>query len=395
MVYPTDRKDVRMCSELHEKLMELLGKGGIILRVQNRDRSISDFWLVEATPDVIASAERWKLQPQPLIKTIIEDYEAFEPTGVTYGDVSSNDPASRTTTNDSRIPDPHRLQGIVNQQDAPRDLKMISWPRSKRFPRNPYSYKYDRPSQSPYPIGIIDGGIDPGNSEFDGVRHDLRWHFGPRIVANHKATHQDDSTDRYGEKNFHGSCVASKAIGSTVGVSRTTQLTVFKISSWLSDASWAFGQVRNTRTPIVVYPWATVDAAATPLGHEFSAIKDIISDILSDGGVIVVSAGNAQHRSALADTFPSMLEPEFWRTMQPNRTAFIVVGAVRSSNSWRYESGSVAPFSQQSGLGPTGEYWAPGEAIRCAGANGHRTADGTSFAAPMVGLSDSKAYTTF
>lgn len=182
MVYPKDRKNDGMCSELHEKLMELLGKGGVILRVEFRDREkhITDFWLVEATPEIINHVERWKLQPQPLVSgrhahtsqkadyhevgDIIEDYKAFEPTGVTYGNVSSDDPGSRTTTNDSRTSDPHWLQNIFVQQDAPRDLCMISWPKDKRFPQKPYGYRYDRPSQSAYPIGIIDGGIDPGNS---------------------------------------------------------------------------------------------------------------------------------------------------------------------------------------------------------------------------------------
>ncbi|KAL8654196.1 MAG: hypothetical protein Q9226_003530 [Calogaya cf. arnoldii] len=373
-----------MCSELHNKLIELLGKGGIILRVELREKGITDFWLVEANPEIIAYVLRWKSQPQPLVKDVIEDYKAFEPTGITYGNVSSDGSGARTTTNDSRLPDRHWLKSIFLQQHAPRDLSMISWPKSTRFPKKPYGYRYDRPSQSAYPIGVIDGGIDPGNSEFDGVRHDLRWYYGPSIRANDQAREQDDSTDRYGKRNFHGSCVASKAIGSTVGVSRTTQLTIFKVSSWLSDASWAFAAVRNSRTPIVVYPWATIDAAPAKLGPDLSTIKDIISDILEDGGIIVVSAGNAQHRSALADTFPSTLEREFRRTLQPNRHAFIVVGAVRSSSDFWSEAGSIAKFSQRSLLGPTGEYWAPGEAIRCAGEKGQQTVDGTSYAAPMV-----------
>lgn len=148
--------------------------------------------------------------------------------------------------------------------------------------------------------------------------------------------------------------------------------------------------MRNSRTPIVVYPWAYINTATTQLRRDLSTIKDIISDILEDGGIIVVSAGNAQTRSALADTFPSTLERDFRRTLQPNRHAFIVVGAVRSSTSFWSEAGSIAKFSQRSLLGPSGEYWAPGEAIRCAGPNGHQMADGTSFAAPMVGLSNSQ-----
>ncbi|KAI4253606.1 MAG: hypothetical protein L6R42_007522, partial [Xanthoria sp. 1 TBL-2021] len=166
--------------------------------------------------------------------------------------------------------------------------------------------------------------------EFDGVRHDLRWYYSPSIRKSNKATPQDDSTDKYGKRNFHGSCVASKVIGATDGVSRTSQLTIFKVSSLLSDATWAFAAVRNSRIPIVVYPWAYINTATTQLRRDLSTIKDIISDILEGGGIVVVSAGNAQHRSALADTFPSTLEGDFRRTLQPNRHAFIVVGAVRS-----------------------------------------------------------------
>ncbi|KAL8881125.1 MAG: hypothetical protein Q9198_001608 [Flavoplaca austrocitrina] len=392
MIYPIDRKDVRMCSELHDKLMELLGKGGIILRVEFRERAITDFWLIEATPNLIAYIDRWKTQSPPLVKAILEDYRAFAPTGVTYGNLTLNDPAAQSTTNNTQVSDPHWLQNIFIQQDAPLDLKMVSWPKWRRFPSNPYGYRYDRPSQSAYEIGIIDGGIDPRNSEFDGVRHDLRWYYGPSIRAHNRATQEDDSTDQYGKRNFHGSCVASKAIGSTDGVSRTTQLSIFKVSSWLSDASWAFAQVRNSRTPIVVYPWATINAAPDPLGQDLATIKDIISDILNDGGIIVVSAGNAQRRSALADTFPSTLEREFKRTLQTNRQAFIVVGAVKSKGNFWNEAGSIATFSQRSVIGREGEYWAPGEAIRCAGPNGHQFADGTSFAAPMVGFTSFDAY---
>lgn len=217
----------------------------------------------------------------------------------------------------------------------------------------------------------------------------MRWYYSPSIRKSNKATPQDDSTDKYGKRNFHGSCVASKVIGATDGVSRTSQLTIFKVSSLLSDATWAFAAVRNSRIPIVVYPWAYINTATTQLRRDLSTIKDIISDILEGGGIVVVSAGNAQHRSALADTFPSTLEGDFRRTLQPNRHAFIVVGAVRSSTSFWSEAGSIAKFSQRSLLGASGEYWAPGEAIRCAGPNGHQMADGTSFAAPMVGLSNS------
>ncbi|KAL8884660.1 MAG: hypothetical protein Q9215_007343 [Flavoplaca cf. flavocitrina] len=347
MIYPIDRKDVRMCSELHDKLMELLGKGGIILRVEFRERAITDFWLIEATPNLIAYIDRWKTQSPPLVKAILEDYRAFAPTGVTYGNLTLNDPAAQSTTNNTQVSDPHWLQNIFIQQDAPLDLKMVSWPKWRRFPSNPYGYR---------------------------------------------ATQEDDSTDQYGKRNFHGSCVASKAIGSTDGVSRTTQLSIFKVSSWLSDASWAFAQVRNSRTPIVVYPWATINAAPDPLGQDLATIKDIISDILNDGGIIVVSAGNAQRRSALADTFPSTLEREFKRTLQTNRQAFIVVGAVKSKGNFWNEAGSIATFSQRSVIGREGEYWAPGEAIRCAGPNGHQFADGTSFAAPMVGFTSFDAY---
>lgn len=74
MVYPKDRKDVRMCSELHDKLMELLGKGGVILRVEFREKHITDFWLVEATSEIIVHVERWKLQPQPLVSDKTRSY---------------------------------------------------------------------------------------------------------------------------------------------------------------------------------------------------------------------------------------------------------------------------------------------------------------------------------
>lgn len=146
---------------------------------------------------------------------------------------------------------------------------MVSWPPSKRFyhdpDRYPYGYRFLEPSQSTYPIGIIDSGIDPENrvyleyidtmnirsnvsQEFDHVRPNLRWYYGP----NTRAT--QDSSDTDGNLNFHGSCVASKAIGSTDGVYPTDRMSIFKISGMLSDTSWAFAEVRNSQTPIVVYP---------------------------------------------------------------------------------------------------------------------------------------------
>ncbi|KAL8952144.1 MAG: hypothetical protein Q9222_001921 [Ikaeria aurantiellina] len=244
------------------------------------------------------------------------------------------------------------LQNIFIQTDAPRDLSMISWPKFSRFPQKPKWLQ-------------------------ESTRELV-------IIKDNKATQTDDSKDEDEKRTFHGSCVASKAIGETDGVSRTSQLTVFKIGRLLSDATWAFAAVRNTRTPIVVCPWVYVNTAPRQLRRDLSTIKDIISDILEGGGIIVVSAGNEQSRSALADTFPSTLEADSKQNMQPNRYAFIVAGAVRASKSFWNEAGSIAKFSQRSLLGPAGEYWAPGEAIRCAGPNGHQMGDGTSYAAPMV-----------
>lgn len=65
MVYPSDRKDVRRCAELNDKLIELLGKPSIILRSVFQERSITDFWLIETTPAGVPYIERWMAPPQP------------------------------------------------------------------------------------------------------------------------------------------------------------------------------------------------------------------------------------------------------------------------------------------------------------------------------------------
>ena len=67
MVYPIDRKDPRLCSELDERLKGLPSASSkIVLRV-GFQKFITDFWLIEATTEVIAYVQRWKEQPQPLV----------------------------------------------------------------------------------------------------------------------------------------------------------------------------------------------------------------------------------------------------------------------------------------------------------------------------------------
>lgn len=68
MVYPIDRKDPRLCSELDERLRGLpRASSKIILRVEFQKKAITDFWLIETTTEVIAYVQRWKEQPQPLV----------------------------------------------------------------------------------------------------------------------------------------------------------------------------------------------------------------------------------------------------------------------------------------------------------------------------------------
>lgn len=67
MIYPIDRKDIQTCLELHNKLIEFLGKPAIILRSEFKDRGITDFWLVNASPDRIAYIKHWTMPPQYLV----------------------------------------------------------------------------------------------------------------------------------------------------------------------------------------------------------------------------------------------------------------------------------------------------------------------------------------
>ena len=201
------------------------------------------------------------------------------------------------------------------------------------------------------------------------------WLYSPETVDQGKDTETDDSPGP-----SHGTCVASKAVGITNGVSKSSELIIVKMTLTETgqvlntDVQWAFDEVyddiltrqETSKQPIVVIGafGSTEELSVSP----WPDIKRSMTEIFALGAAIVVSSGNHAGRSPNVDEIPAL-----WANGDPS-FPLIVAGAVNNKgNTW--------PFSQG---GNRLTVWAPGDQVQCADRAGSRLASGTSFSTGMV-----------
>ena len=204
------------------------------------------------------------------------------------------------------------------------------------------------------------------------------WLYSPETIDQGRATEDDDNPGP-----SHGTCVASKAVGITNGVSKSSELIIVKLALLEtgqildSDLQWAFDEVyddiltrqETSKQPIVVI--AAFGTTEDPSVSPWPDIKRRMTDIFALGAAIIVPSGNHaldRGRSRNVDEIPAL-----WANADPS-FPLIVAGAVNNE-------GVTWPYSQG---GNHVTIWAPGDQVQCADRAGFRRANGTSFATGMV-----------
>lgn len=206
------------------------------------------------------------------------------------------------------------------------------------------------------------------------------WHHGPGV----QQIKTDDSVDKHGKPNYHGTCVASKAAGWYSGVSKYSQLVIMKYKLDVYKDTLTFFQVRadvmdkhRQGKAVVVYPRTSKEVYPTPIHAWETAWKIVrlmMEDLFRENVTIIASAGN----EASVHGYNLNTLPAAWADGSLG-FPLITAGAVT-------DRGQSASFSKGR-QGPSHDlitFWAPGENIRCAGEGGSVLASDTSFSAPMV-----------
>lgn len=204
------------------------------------------------------------------------------------------------------------------------------------------------------------------------------WFYAPEA----QSSQTDDSLDTKGAPNWHGSCVASKAVGARNGVSKNSKLIVIKASTMAGDLVYAFSKalddiIANDRQKKSVVVFAAV-SNSNVLAWSWSIVKASIKTLFDADATVVVPSGNFGDvpRSKPVSHFPAVWEsPSF---------PLIVAGAVNNE-------GVEWSFSQ----GPNHvTIWAPGE-VSCAKQRSTSAfGRGTSFSTGMASTTWSKMYSS-
>jgi len=203
--------------------------------------------------------------------------------------------------------------------------------------------------------------------EFSGMQNPpIGWFFAPSA----RNTRTDDAMDIW---TSHGSCVASKAVGRTYGVSKKSNLIVLKVTYAIEDLIWAlFTAHKNIldnnrqKRSVITFAFATAEPAEDD--HAALRMKEIMGYLFDIDAVIVVPAGNyANSYSTEIDRAPGIWEDRNF--------PLIVVGAA-SPNGLSYP-----PSQDGNHLSTT----APGYSVQCALKDGGFTlTSGTSLATALV-----------
>lgn len=275
------------------------------------------------------------------------------------------------------VPTANKRRDIVNQAPTAHnpiiDLRMLSTP-----PGNPFldhheyneHYGYDDVAGQGITIYIIDTGpfhfahseLQPPDSSVTRRNFD--------VVRDPKAVNEISS---------HGTCVASKAVGKTVGVAKRANLVTvrvdptpgefFFVRAWQAVLNDIEDRDLQGKAVVSSSTFSHVPQDAEKKAKLVSDMDRIIRAILGADVPVVCGAGNDAPKSIEPNKLPAILAKNL---------PIIVVGSATAD-------GTMAPDSQRGSLLTT---WAVGRRVQCAGYNtldGLVTRSGVSVATPQIG----------
>ncbi|WQF77493.1 Putative peptidase S8/S53 domain, peptidase S8, subtilisin, His-active [Colletotrichum destructivum] len=275
------------------------------------------------------------------------------------------------------VPTANKRRDIVNQAptaDNPIiDLRMLSTP-----PGNPFvdhheyneHYGYDDVAGQGITIYIIDTGpfrfahseLRPPDSSV--TRRNIDVVKDPSVINGISS---------------HGTCVASKAVGKTVGVAKRANLVTVRVDPTPGEfffvKAWqaVFNDIKEKglkgKAVVSTSTFTYVPREDKAKAELLSDMDEIMRKILGEDVPVVCGAGNDVSISIEPNKLPAILAKNL---------PIIVVGSATVD-------GTMAPDSQRGSLVTT---WAVGRRIQCAGYNtldGLVTRSGVSVAAPQIG----------
>ncbi|PNP77083.1 hypothetical protein FNYG_09696 [Fusarium nygamai] len=252
-------------------------------------------------------------------------------------------------------------RALKTDKKAQPELQVFSTAPGKK----PSGYTYDEKAGQGVTIYVLDEGFNLRHKEFTSSPGRKRWIFS-------KGASGENDPDG------HGSCCASKALGSTVGVAPKADLVAVKLqlTSWSLLKAWQaivldVQQNRLQGKAVVSNSKASIGWTVDRNEKWFrDALETLLKNLETLDVVVVSSSGNFGFHIDVS-TYPSLFA---------DRTPIIVTGAVDNK-------GNLAPFSQG---GPLVTTTAPGVAVKCAAMSGTsayqagEASTGTSFSTPAV-----------
>nr|RBQ83629.1 hypothetical protein FVER53263_12244 [Fusarium verticillioides] len=252
-------------------------------------------------------------------------------------------------------------RALKTDKKAQPELQMFSTAPGKK----PSGYIYDEKAGEGVTIYVLDEGFNLKHKEFTSSPGRKRWIFS-------KGASGENDPDG------HGSCCASKALGSTVGVAPKADLVAVKLqlTSWSLLKAWQavvldVQQNRLQGKAVVSNSKASIGWSVDRNEKWFrDALETLLKNLEALDVVVVSSSGN----------FGSHIDVSTYPSLFADRIPIIVTGAVDNK-------GNLAPFSQG---GPLVTTTAPGVAVKCAtmsGTSAYQAGEestGTSFSTPAV-----------
>ena len=185
----------------------------------------------------------------------------------------------------------------------------------------------------------------------------------------------------------HGSCVASKAMGSINGVAKSSSLHVVKSTLSVLDLSWAMNDILEKVTNPLRADYKTRSVVTLAISSNrpyFTGMEDIqpwkqmykdLKELIDNDIVVVVPSGNYKTRAARIDTLPALWSLPH-RPPQNPALDLVIAGAVDVD-------GQPSYFSQGDAEATV---WSTGVDVTCARAFGQTDVvkSGTSYAVGMV-----------
>ncbi|KAF4495121.1 Allergen Pen n 13 [Fusarium agapanthi] len=252
-------------------------------------------------------------------------------------------------------------RALKTDKKAQPELQMFSTAPGKK----PSGYTYDEKAGQGVTIYVLDEGFNLKHKEFTSSPGNKRWIFS-------KGASGENDPDG------HGSCCASKALGSTVGVAPKANLVAVKLqlTSWSLLKAWQavvldVQQNRLQGKAVVSNSKASIGWTVDRNEKWFrDALETLLKNLEALDVVVISSSGN----------FGTHIDVSTYPSLFADRTPIIVTGAVDNK-------GHLAPFSQG---GPLVTTTAPGVAVKCAAMSGTSAyqagegSTGTSFSTPAI-----------